>query len=1572
VIEQNILQFITTANLTGLNAVNRALQQQTQRLRELAAAARTNRAGQIVDPSSRKFLSQAEYQRQIAQATSFKNRINDIYAQVGANLKQALQRALVSPQALAASFAGLGGRIVAAMGLAGIGAALLNATRGAATGMARLFVQAAQTAGAAITRYIGGALRGTLGLAQRVAGVIGGIGRRIAGLGAIASLGVIVGTKAATAVDKQLAVINTIARTTQDGLDQIAFGLENIASSTGTTFGDLSQGFYDLLSAGLGFRDGVLDINQSLTLMQDAANLAVGGLGSVSDSIDFLTTLLNSFRGPLTKEFGDPLKASTVVVDAFAKAVEIGKVTVAQLAPVFSNVAPLAAQLGLDFRETAAVVAVMTQQGFSAGKSFTALRSALVGTQRGAKLLQKALKDPLVGSELAKVGAEGWLDYLDIAGFQKFAILLRSYSERSGVPLIKLLGRIEGVQAILGTTGSQAANYVDALNQITNASGNAAEQAELLNDSLSAQLGLLGQALFATGDRLFRRSIVNPLKEVVKQIRLVITAFNDWLQKNQAIVKMVVPILSVLAAIAGLTAGAAALETIFFRLGGPISGFAIGIVGIARAIAILLGPLALAWAAFNFLSKGVASGILPAKTFVPLLEEINYLLGNIGKIGADAAAAIGGVFEAITRVDVQPGDIAHGISQLLKDVAANLETDLSSASNSIKRTIGDLAEIIFGEFGPALATRAKEAAPVILKALGDALAYVFPRLISTLGQLFTFGSEVVTNLVNFGARILAHIGEGFAGALESVADWINGIPAAFEKASSDGGFINAMAKQGAQWWNSIIGWFADNGPEILRGVQHVLEGIAGAFAKAAPKAFDAAVKAISDVGPQIIAGIGDAIPKVVAALGDLAGKIVPPLAEATGKLIDWVAAALPGVLSAIAGWIDSVVKALVPLGDDNGQLGDAMGDAGGQLVKWIGDRVGPALSALLDWALAIENWIITVFAPRLGAVLLAAGVTLVKALVDGLISALTHLDTALPKLAEIIGGLLAAGVILNAARLAGIAVQGAWMIAIWSARNAATLLATGTRALIGLVARLFAPTAAAGAAAGGAVTAAFLAAVAIPIAAVIYVAVTVISDIQKQEEALRQQVSDFVTSGTTQGLEDALARLKADYPEHGGLEGFLFGPGGMNPAEAWARSSVNNAEAAIEAELARRKGLQLVLDVYTNLNFHLTPEEVAADLREATAILGVSKGTTSPFYIQDDVDKFTQGVDSVVASFNSLPDRLKTAADLVTEALNKPFDLDQTLADFKTNYELILQAQASGNVNAIVNANGLKTTMVTAAEEINAAFVAAGKAPPLLINAITGQITPATNATNSLVTGITTPVGKLPSTFTTAGGSAKNVVTGINGQKVPAANAAGSLVTGVAGEMNPNAKGFPYNFRVFGFNIGNAWTKGVISAVASKTASDLLDSAVRAFTNIMFGASPPKEGPLKEIDVWGFNVGNAWVDGVVSSLENGASRVANAMAGIGSVMGAGVDGPTVRLAYASGEGTVAVGALGGGAGAGAGTSTARMEDLLGRVGAKLDLHSQILSRIASRDPEAGGPLASRGTLDELRILAKGA
>jgi hypothetical protein len=79
------------------------------------------------------------------------------------------------------------------------------------------------------------------------------------------------------------------------------------------------------------------------------------------------------------------------------------------------------------------------------------------------------------------------------------------------------------------------------------------------------------------------------------------------------------------------------------------------------------------------------------------------------------------------------------------------------------------------------------------------------------------------------------------------------------------------------------------------------------------------------------------------------------------------------------------------------------------------------------------------------------------------------------------------------------------------------------------------------------------------------------------------------------------------------------------------------------------------------------------------------------------------------------------------------------------------------------------------------------------------------------------------------------------------------------------------DFYQSGYNIGVAWANGLRSA--SDWAALMAWEVAAAANPALHGLSPPKEGPLKDIDKGGYNVGLAWAEGLASA--SGAAQAAS-------------------------------------------------------------------------------------------------
>jgi TP901 family phage tail tape measure protein len=327
---------------------------------------------------------------------------------------------------------------------------------------------------AGVKRSIGGV--GTLEKRIDKLGTIAGRGlsnaarnteRAFIGLGAAAVGGIAGAVKVAGDFEASLNTINTIARTTTTAeLNKIGDSIRGIARETGTSLDELTQGYYDLLSAGIKTAD-------AQNVLTAANRLAIGGLASTAETVDLLTTAINTYGGDATK--------AAAYSDIFAKSVERGKVTAAEIAESFAQVGPVAAASGIEIEELAAGYARLTAAGVPAAEAATQIRSAIVALTRRTGDLEK----------LEKATGKSYLKIAGKKGLVEALQQLRTDADKAGIPLIDLLGRVEGLGFTLQTTGPNFAAYNADLAAMGQATGTAAAQMAERQQGLNFQLARL-------------------------------------------------------------------------------------------------------------------------------------------------------------------------------------------------------------------------------------------------------------------------------------------------------------------------------------------------------------------------------------------------------------------------------------------------------------------------------------------------------------------------------------------------------------------------------------------------------------------------------------------------------------------------------------------------------------------------------------------------------------------------------------------------------------------------------------------------------------------------------------------------------------------------------------------------------------------------------------------------------------------------------------------------------------------------------------------------------------------------
>ena len=305
--------------------------------------------------------------------------------------------------------------------------------------------------------------------------------------------------------------IGKIASTLREGVDQsVLFGrqMANISSLIGgdqmrtkelvgdvermsLTFGksttEINEGLYDLI--------GTLGDSAEVTKqLEMAMKLGAAGAGTTKDGLAVLAAV--------TKAYGDTsLETMQKVSDLSSKTVNLGKVTLPELAASIGQVTPLAATLGVNIEEVMATTATLTGVTGSGSEVMTQMASAMRALVDRSKPMEHAFR-----KAFRPLGVKTMKDAIGKYGLAGTLEKLVATTDGSMEQINALFGRIEGLKLALSITGNQAGDFkqkmaamgdvageVDAQYRAQTtglgAAGFAMDKAKAQSDALSREIG---------------------------------------------------------------------------------------------------------------------------------------------------------------------------------------------------------------------------------------------------------------------------------------------------------------------------------------------------------------------------------------------------------------------------------------------------------------------------------------------------------------------------------------------------------------------------------------------------------------------------------------------------------------------------------------------------------------------------------------------------------------------------------------------------------------------------------------------------------------------------------------------------------------------------------------------------------------------------------------------------------------------------------------------------------------------------------------------------------------------------
>lgn len=262
-----------------------------------------------------------------------------------------------------------------------------------------------------------------------------------------------------------MAKVSTIADTIQVPLDDLKKGILDLSDQTGISSEEIANNVYDAISAGQKTGDAV-------NFVSNSTKLAKAGFAEAGQSLDLLTTILNSYELEA--------KEVTKVSDTLIQTQNLGKVTVGELSSDMGKVIPTAKQYGVNLTQVATGYALMTSKGIKSAESTTYMNSMLDELGKNGTKASKALKEASGKSfpELIKSG-KSLGDILSI---------MDKHAKESGKSLSDMFGSSEGAKAGLILSTNAGKSFNDMLGQMKNSAGATDDAFKKVNSTTGQEL----------------------------------------------------------------------------------------------------------------------------------------------------------------------------------------------------------------------------------------------------------------------------------------------------------------------------------------------------------------------------------------------------------------------------------------------------------------------------------------------------------------------------------------------------------------------------------------------------------------------------------------------------------------------------------------------------------------------------------------------------------------------------------------------------------------------------------------------------------------------------------------------------------------------------------------------------------------------------------------------------------------------------------------------------------------------------------------------------------------------------
>jgi TP901 family phage tail tape measure protein len=333
------------------------------------------------------------------------------------------------------------------------------------------------------------------------------ISSMIKGIGIAAAVTAL--TNQTLAFEHSMQKSNTILKSTPKEFEAVTDSVRGLSTQIPIAREQLSEGLYEVLSAGV-------PKENALTFLEDSAKAAVGGSAELPTLIRTTTTLVKAFNMEFDK--------AGQVQDKLQKSVDLGQMSMNELAEALPKASVSAAQLGVNVDELLggfAAMAGVTGNANEVGTQLNAVMSALIKPTQEATEMAEQLGVAFDATSIRKAG--GLAQYLDVL-LPKIKAFANSSGMNQEEIIARLFGREEAIRGMLAVSGTLADSWKTNTTEIVNAAGSVSSAFEIMKTTSINQMELFKSSMFQMWDSIW--SVIGP---VVMSIIGWITSLFNWI-----------------------------------------------------------------------------------------------------------------------------------------------------------------------------------------------------------------------------------------------------------------------------------------------------------------------------------------------------------------------------------------------------------------------------------------------------------------------------------------------------------------------------------------------------------------------------------------------------------------------------------------------------------------------------------------------------------------------------------------------------------------------------------------------------------------------------------------------------------------------------------------------------------------------------------------------------------------------------------------------------------------------------------------------------------------------------------